>query len=84
MKSEIYLIKNLLNNQVAPPMIKNFNVTWNASWAAWSLLFGMKTLKISPKKIIKKGKEVPAAIADNVPKNMKNLSLTSANLKRAK
>ncbi len=65
-------------------MIKNFNVTWKASSAAWSLLSGKKTAKISPKKIIKKGNEVPAAIAAIVPKKMKNLSLASANLKRAK
>jgi hypothetical protein len=64
--------------------MKNFKVISNASLAACSLLASMKTVEISPKKIIKNGKAVPAAIAASVPTNSINLSFESAYLNNPK
>jgi len=69
---------------VTKPIMKNFRVTSKASWAAWVLFISMKTVDISPKKIIKKGKDVPAAIAARVPTSNISLSFESAYLNNPK
>lgn len=61
-------MKIVLKNQVAPPIMKNFKVTSKASSVDRLLLISRKTGRISPKKIIKKGKEHPVPKAAKVPK----------------
>jgi hypothetical protein len=64
--------------------MKNFTVTSKASLAACDLFESINTVDISPKKIIKNGKAVPAATAARVPMNSMSLSLESAYLNNLK
>ena len=64
--------------------MKNFMAISRALLVAFYLLISTKIGKISPKKIIKKGKEHPVANAANVPTNNCIFSFELANLNRAK
>jgi hypothetical protein len=59
-------------------------VTSKASLAAWVLFVYIKTDDISPKNIMKNGKEVPAVIAAKVPINIISLSFLSPYFNKAK
>ena len=63
-------------------MMKNFRVTPKASSVERYRLYSRKTGKMSPKKIMKKGKEHPVAKAQIVPTIRWSLSLPSAYLNR--
>lgn len=64
--------------------MKNFLVTSKASSVAIGRLTSKNIGRISPKKIIKKGKEHPVAKAQIVPKNICTLSFASACLNKDK